>query len=97
MATDAATGIPEDLEHLRRRFEEFWNSRVGRAALPEALWTAAAELARRYGENSTARALRLEYAGLRSRMQAQDQPKPKRKRAAAPPPNFGYASEVLQN
>ena len=88
MAPEAATGIPEDLEHLRGRFEEFRNTRVGRAPLPEPLWTAAAELAKRYGVNPTARALRLEYAGLRKRMRALDQPKPKRKHAAAPPANF---------
>lgn len=88
MAAEAATGMPEDLEHLRRRFEEFRNTRVGRSPLPEALWAAAAELAKRYGVNPTARALRLEYAGLQRHMQAQDQPKATRKRAAAPPPNF---------
>ena len=88
MATEAATGIPEDLDHLRRCFEEFRNTRVGRSPLPEALWAAAAELAKRYGVNPTARALRLEYAGLQKRMQALEQPKPKRKRAAASPPNF---------
>jgi hypothetical protein len=52
------------------------------------LWAAAAELAKRYGVNPTARALRLEYAGLQRHMQAQGQPKPKRKHAAAPSPNF---------
>jgi hypothetical protein len=88
MAPEAATGIPEDLEYLHRRFEEFRNTRVGRSPLPEALWAAAAELAKRYGVNPTARALRLEYAGLQRHMQVLDQPKPKRKRAAAPPPNF---------
>ena len=88
MVPEAATGIPEDLEHLRRRFEEFRNTRVGRSPLPEALWAAAAELAKRYGVNPTARALRLEYAGLQKHMQAQAQPKPKRKHAAAPPLNF---------
>jgi hypothetical protein len=88
MVPEAAAGIPEDLEHLRRRFEEFRNTRVGRSPLPEALWAAAAELAKRYGVNPTARALRLEYAGLQRHMQAQDQPKPKRKHAVAPPPNF---------
>jgi hypothetical protein len=87
MASEAATGIPEDLEHLRRRFEEFRNNRVGRSPLPEALWAAAAELGKRYGVNPTARALRLEYAGLQRHMQAQGH-KPKRKHAAGPPPNF---------
>jgi hypothetical protein len=53
MVPEAAAGIPEDLEHLRHRFEEFRNARVGRSPLPEALWAAAAELAKRYGVNPT--------------------------------------------
>jgi hypothetical protein len=88
MVPEAAVGIPEDLEHLRRRFEEFRSTRVGRSPLPEALWAAAAELAKRYGVNPTARALRLEYAGLQRHMQAQGQPKPKRKHVVAEPLNF---------
>ena len=79
-------GIPEDLEQLRRRFEEFRNTQPTRSRLPESLWTAAAELAKRHGVNPTARALRLDYAGLRRRVKNQDQPK--QKRAAAMTPSF---------
>lgn len=84
MPSEAA--IPDELEQLRRRFEEFRNTRSGHARLPEALWAAAAELAKRYGVNPTARALRLEYGGLRKRVE--NQGRPKRKRAMATPPNF---------
>jgi hypothetical protein len=48
------------------------------------LWAAAAELARRHGVNPTARALRLDYTGLRKRVEKQDRPKQKREVAAAP-------------
>jgi hypothetical protein len=75
-----------DLEQLRRRFEEFRSAAPGHKRLPEALWAAAAELAKRYGVNPTARALRLEYGGLRKRVE--NQGRPKRKRAMATPPNF---------
>lgn len=86
MAPESATDVPGELEQLRRRFEEFRNARAGHARLPEALWAAAAELAKRYGVNPTARALRLEYGGLRKRV---DNRSPaKRKRAPSTPPTF---------
>jgi hypothetical protein len=37
--------------------------------LPEHLWTLAAELAQEYGLNRTARTLRLDYHGLKKRME----------------------------
>jgi hypothetical protein len=85
MPSDAAD-LQGDLEGLRRRFEEFRNSRPGHARLPEDLWAAAAELAKRYGVNPTARALRLEYGGLRKRVENRGQAK--RKRAPSTPPSF---------
>jgi hypothetical protein len=85
MVTETAN-IADDLEHLRRRFEEFRSAQPGHKRLPEALWAAAAELAKRYGVNPTARALRLEYGGLRKRVE--NQVRPKRKRATTTPPNF---------
>jgi hypothetical protein len=85
MPSDAAE-LQGDLEGLRRRFEEFRNTQPTRARLPESLWAAAAELAKRNGVNPTARALRLDYAGLRRRVKNQNQPK--RKRAATVAPTF---------
>ena len=82
----AETGdIAGDIEQLRRRFEEFRSVQPGHKRLPGALWAAAAELAKRYGVNPTARALRLEYGALRKRVA--NQGRPKRKRAMATP-NF---------
>ncbi|MBV9081847.1 MAG: hypothetical protein JOZ62_04165 [Acidobacteriaceae bacterium] len=52
--------------------------------MPDGLWAAADELAKRYGVNPTARALRLEYKGLRKRVENQDRPKAKRKKPEAP-------------
>ena len=85
MASEAA-GIPDDLERLRQRVEEFRNTQRTRARLPESLWAAAAELAKRFGVNPTARALRLDYAGLRKRVGNQNQAKAKGKKAD--PPSF---------
>jgi hypothetical protein len=81
-----ATDVQNDLEQLRRRFEEFRNTQPVRSRLPESLWAAAAELAKRHGVNPTARALRLDYTGLRKRVKNQD--RPKRKRSTAVPPTF---------
>ena len=86
MTPEAAADVPEDLQQLRRRFEEFRNTRPGHARLPEALWAAAAELAKRYGVNPTARALRLEYGGLRKRVENRGQAK--RSCAPSTPPSF---------
>ena len=83
MASDAVD-LPGELEQLRRRFEEFRNTEPLRSRLPESLWAAAAELAKRHGVNATARALRLDYTGLRKRVENPDRPKRKRMVAAAP-------------
>lgn len=82
MASEA-NAIPDDLEQLRRRFEEFRTSRSGRSRFPETLWTAAAEMAKRYGVNRTAQVLRLEYGGLRKRAENQLRPKGKNQKTEA--------------
>lgn len=75
--------IPDDLEQLQRRFEEFRATQPKRSRFPEALWAAAAELAKRYGVNRTAQALRLEYGGLRKRVENEARPKAKSKKKEA--------------
>lgn len=84
--TAEANAIPDDLEQLRRRFEEFRNTQPRRSRFPEALWAAAAKLGKRYGVNRTAHILRLEYGGLRKRVENEGRPKGRRKMAA--PPSF---------
>jgi hypothetical protein len=81
MANEAV--IPEDLEQLRRRFEEFRATQPKRSPFPEALWTAAAESAKRHGVNRTAHVLRLEYGGLRKRVESQARPQANSKRKEA--------------
>jgi len=85
MAPESVADVANELEQLQRRFEEFRNTRPGHARLPEDLWAAAAELAKRYGVNPTARALRLEYGGLRKQVENRGQAK--RKRAPSTPPS----------
>jgi hypothetical protein len=84
MVPEAADGMDE-LEQLKRRFEEFRSAQRSRGRLPEALWKEAAELARCYGLNPTAQALRLDYNALKKRMAvAPDRAKRRKKEGPAP-------------
>jgi len=41
MTPESAADVPDDLERLRRHFEEFRYTHPGHMRLPEALWAAA--------------------------------------------------------
>jgi hypothetical protein len=86
MAQEVADGGNE-LEQLKRQFEDFRSSRMSQGRLPEALWKGAAEAAKRYGVNPTAQALRLDYNRLKKHMTAKVDPV-KRKREITPGPEF---------
>jgi hypothetical protein len=60
--------IPEPIVQLQRRLDEFRSSRPHRTKLPETLWQAAVELARQHGVYSVAHPLRLDYTGLKKRL-----------------------------
>jgi hypothetical protein len=60
------------VEEVGARLEEWRQNRQGRAAIPDELWSAATELARRDGLGRTAAALRLDYAKLKRLMMAAD-------------------------
>lgn len=62
-----ADPLPLALEQAGQRFADWRRHRTGRA-IPEELWTTAAELARRYGVSRTARALRVQYYDLKKRV-----------------------------
>jgi hypothetical protein len=62
--TQAAASYREDVEQLRRRFEEFRSTHAVRSRLPEELWAAAAKLARRDGIEATAQALDVDRPSL---------------------------------
>jgi hypothetical protein len=57
-----------DVEELRKRFEEFRNQHQTRTRLPEELWRAAAEIAGRRGMNLVCRCLRLDANSLKKWM-----------------------------
>ena len=63
------TPLPEHLQQLRQRLEEWRNAHARRSRLPEELWAAAVDLARQHGLFRTAHTLRLDYTNLKKRVQ----------------------------
>jgi hypothetical protein len=60
------------VEEVRARLEEWRQSRQKGAAIPDELWSAAIEVARRDGLGRTAIALRLDYGKLKRLTMASD-------------------------
>ncbi len=58
----------DDVEELRKRFEDFRGQHEKRTRLPEELWRAAAEIAERRGMNLVCRCLRLDANSLKKWM-----------------------------
>ena len=58
------------LEEAKARFEEWRRTRKGKAAIPDELWSAAAEVARKEGVSRTSTELRVEWNELKRRMPA---------------------------
>jgi len=66
----ATPGFDAGLETVRQRLEDWRRTRKGGEPIPEELWAAAVELAQQQGLNPTARALGLNYAALKRRVEA---------------------------
>ena len=60
------------LDEVRIRFENWRQNRRGKQRIPDELWSAAMEVARRDGVNPTAAALHLDGGKLKRRMVAAD-------------------------
>ena len=70
MSTRSKSNIPARLVRGRQRFDKFRKKHKGYRRLPESSWSAAVKLARTYGVNRTARTLRLDYSGLKKRLES---------------------------
>jgi hypothetical protein len=57
-----------DIERVQERFKRWRGMQGKRSRIPEELWQAAVEVARNHGINKTAHALRLDYYGLKKRI-----------------------------
>ena len=53
------------IEEVQTSFEEWRQTRRGRSRIPDELWAAAGELARKHGVNRISRVLRLEFNHLK--------------------------------
>jgi hypothetical protein len=62
--------LATEVETVRQRFAQWREQNLGRPPLPKALWSAAADLARRHGVNPIAQALGLNYYSLQERMES---------------------------
>lgn len=60
--------IPEPIAQLQRQLEQIRSTHAPRSRLPESLWAAAVELARQHGIYRVAHMLRLDYMGLKKRL-----------------------------
>ncbi len=58
------------LEEAKARFEKWRQTRKGKAAIPDELWSAAASVARKEGVSRTSTELRVEWSELKRRMTA---------------------------
>ena len=81
MNSKSTTPIPGPIEQLQRQLDEFRSTQPHRTKLPETLWQAAVELARQHGLYAVAHPLRLDYTGLKKRLDGV----PDRKKKAAKP------------
>ena len=87
MVAQEVADVPNELEQLKRRFEEFRSLRPTRGRLPHTLWKEAAAVAKRYGLNPTAQALRLDYTRLKKHAAAKGDTV-RRKQEIGPGPKF---------
>ncbi len=72
--------IPEPIAQLQRQLEQFRSTQPPRTKLPDALWQAAVDLARQHGVYPVAHPLKLDYMGLKKRLDGV--PSPARKAAS---------------
>lgn len=77
MNSKRTTPIPGPIEQLQRQLNEFRSTQPHRTKLPETLWQAAVELARQHGVYSVAHPLRLDYTGLKKRLDGVPSPQKK--------------------
>ncbi len=65
MVANQVQDLPADIRKTHRRFERWRSSHTGRLPIPEPLWAAAAELARKHGVFRISKSLHLEYGKLK--------------------------------
>ena len=69
MGTKKTGDLPARLEGVRRRFERWRRTRMVGSRIPQSLWAAAVKVAGVYGVHRTAKALRVNYYALKTRIE----------------------------
>ena len=77
-----AVSIPEPIVQLQRQLDQFRSAQPHRAKIPEGMWQAAVELARQHGLYAVAHPLRLDYVGLKRRLEGATKVEKRKKRAS---------------
>ena len=67
----AAPDIPDGMREIHGHFARWRKSHTGRLPIPQPLWAAAAEMARRHGVFRTSQVLSLEYGKLKRMVQSE--------------------------
>jgi hypothetical protein len=83
----SSVSIPEPIVQLQNQFDQFRSEQPHRSKIPEVLWQAAVELARQHGLYAVAHPLRLDYVGLKRRLEAiskVEEKETKKKKVASP-------------
>ena len=96
--TQGTASQREDVEQVRRRFEEFRRAHAVRSRLPEELWAAAAKLARRDGIGTTALALGVDRPSLQKwadRFEPGVQPRSRKAPRQRQPSNSEHAAPAF--
>jgi hypothetical protein len=81
----SSVSIPEPIVQLQKQFDQFRSEQPHRSKIPEGLWQAAVELARQHGLYAVAHPLRLDYVGLKRRLEAISKVEEKKKKKVASP------------
>jgi hypothetical protein len=63
------TPLAEPIAQLHRHLEQIRTTQPRRSRLPESIWNSAVELARQHGIYAVAHPLRLDYMGLKKRLE----------------------------
>jgi len=70
MSTRSATTGSDDLDRIRRQFEQWRRRRSPGTRIPDSLWQAAVAVARRHGVSKACKAARVDYYPLKRRLEA---------------------------
>ena len=82
MKEKGAVSIPEPIVQLQQQLDQFRTSPPHRTKIPEVLWHSAVDLARQHGLYAVAHPLRLDYVGLKRRLEGVSKSKEKTKVAS---------------